>query len=139
MIEITDDIRINEADIQFNFVQSSGPGGQNVNKVASGVQLRFDANTPALPSDVRARLARVARNRITAEGVLIIDAHRYRTQEQNRQDAVERLVELIRKAAVKPKVRKKTRPTAKARRERLEAKRRRSATKRLRRRVYSDE
>ena len=138
MIEITDKIHIDEADIQFTYVQSSGPGGQNVNKVASGVQLRFDVNTPCLPEAVRGRLTQIARKRISTEGFLIIDAHRHRTQEQNRQDAIERLAELIREASVEPKSRKKTRPTAEARRKRLETKRRRSTTKLLRQRVDPD-
>ncbi|MBN1148949.1 MAG: aminoacyl-tRNA hydrolase [Anaerolineales bacterium] len=139
MIEVTDEIWIDEADLRFTFIQSSGPGGQNVNKVASGVQLRFDVHTPCLPEDVRRRLLEIARKRISAQGFLIIDAHRYRTQEQNRQDAIERLVEWVRKAAVAPKARKQTRPTAEARRRRLEAKRLRSAAKRLRQRVSSDD
>jgi ribosome-associated protein len=130
---ITPAISIDENEIQLEFVRSSGPGGQNVNRVATAVQLRFDVrNSPSLPDDVRQRLTRIAGKRVTEDGVLIIDARRYRTQERNRQDAIDRLVELIRRAARKPKVRRPTRPTAKSKRRRLEAKRRRSEKKRLR-------
>lgn len=134
MLEITDRITVNEDEIQFDFIRSSGPGGQNVNKVSSGVQLRFDVtNSPSLPEDVRKRLMRQAHNRITQEGILILEAKQYRTQEQNRQAAVERLTELIRAAAKKPKIRKRTKPSKEANRKRLEAKRRRGKIKRLRR------
>ena len=134
-IEITDQISIDESELQLDFVQGSGPGGQNVNKVASQVQLRFNVNSPSLPDDVRSRLMNIAGNRITNSGELIINAQRYRTQEQNRQDAIERLVELIREAAVPPKKRKRTHPTLASKRKRLESKRRHSEIKRLRRRV----
>jgi ribosome-associated protein len=132
MIQITPDIAINEDEVQFDFVRSSGPGGQNVNKVATAVELRFDAGSSSLPEDVRRRLASLARSRINKDGVLIIAAQRFRTQAANRQDALDRLVELIRKAAYKPPVRHKTRPTLASRQRRLETKRRRSATKQLR-------
>jgi ribosome-associated protein len=135
MIEITPQIRIEEADFSLDFVQASGPGGQNVNKVASKAQLRFNVNTPALPDEVRQRLIHLAGKRITEEGYLVIDAGRYRTQEQNRQDALFRLAEWIRKAAQKPKARLKTRPTLASRQKRLETKRRRSQLKEARRRV----
>lgn len=130
---ITSSISIDESEIQLEFVRSSGPGGQNVNRVATAVQLRFDVhNSPSLPDDVRQRLTRIAGKRVTEGGVLIIDARRYRTQERNRQDAIDRLVELVRRAARKPKVRRRTKPTAESKRRRLEAKRRRSEKKRLR-------
>jgi ribosome-associated protein len=133
MIRITPDISIREAELTLDFVRSSGPGGQNVNKVATAVQLRFDVfRSPSLPEDVRRRLVRMAGKRVSKEGVLRIDARRFRTQERNRQDAVDRLVEWIRRAAVKPKKRIKTRPTLGSRERRLEGKRRRSETKRLR-------
>jgi ribosome-associated protein len=133
MIPITRTIAIDESEIQQEFIRASGPGGQNINKVATAVQLRFDVgNSPSLPDDVRERLIRLAGRRITGDGVLIIDARRFRTQERNRQDAIDRLVTLIRKAVEKPKVRRRARPTLAAKRRWLETKRRRSQTKRLR-------
>jgi ribosome-associated protein len=133
MIQVTPTIAIDENEIHQEFIQSSGPGGQNVNKVATAVQLRFDvANSPSLPDEVRERLLSLTRRRITKEGVLVIDARRFRTQGANRQDAMERLVGLIRKAAQKPRIRRKTRPTLGSKMRRLEAKRHRAQTKRLR-------
>ena len=133
MIRVTDAIAIDEREIQEDFVRSSGPGGQNVNKVATAVQLRFDvANSPSLPDDVRQRLVRLAGKRITERGLLIVEASRFRTQERNRKDAIDRLVNLIRKAAEKPKARRRTKPTLASRQRRLEAKRRQSQAKRLR-------
>jgi ribosome-associated protein len=134
MIPVTGTISINEEEIHQEFIRASGPGGQNVNKVATAVQLRFDvAHSSSLPEDVRERLTRIAGKRMTKEGYLIIDARRFRTQEQNRQDSVARLVDLIRQAAQKPKIRKKTRPTLASRERRLESKHRRSKIKHLRR------
>ena len=134
MLRITTRLAIDEGELEETFVRSSGPGGQNVNKVASAVQLRFDAlHSPSLPSDVRQRLSKLAGSRITADGVLVIVARRFRTQERNRRDARERLAALILKAASPPKPRKATRPSADSKRRRLESKRRRSQQKKLRR------
>jgi ribosome-associated protein len=133
MIHITRSVAIDERELQEQFIRASGPGGQNVNKVATAVQLRFDARrSPSLPEAVRARLMTLAGRRMTADGVLVIDARRFRTQERNRQDALARLVELVRRAAEQPKPRRKTRPTLASRERRLETKRRRSDTKRAR-------
>jgi ribosome-associated protein len=133
MIRITDAIAIDERELEERFIRASGPGGQNVNKLSSAVQLRFDVrHSPSLPDDVRDRLERLAGNRLTRMGVLVITAQRHRTQERNRADALERLRELIRRAAVAPVPRKATRPTAGARERRLESKKRRSRIKDLR-------
>jgi len=132
-IRITDRIEIDEQEIQFNFVRASGPGGQNVNKVSTAVQLRFDIrHSPSLPAPVRERLERLAGRRLTHDGVLVISAQRYRTQERNREDAVERLTALIREASIAPVVRRATKPTAGSRRRRLETKSRLSTIKNLR-------
>jgi ribosome-associated protein len=134
MIRITPSISIGEGELEEHFIRASGPGGQNVNKLASAVQLRFDARrSPSLPDDVRARLERLAGRRLTREGVIVINAQRHRTQERNREDARERLVDLIRRAAVAPVPRRATKPTAGARERRLESKKRRSSIKGLRR------
>lgn len=134
MIRVTPSIALDEDEIQFEFVRASGPGGQKINKAATAVQLRFDVRrSPSLPDDVRERLVRLAGRRINKDGVLVLDARRFRTQERNRQDALDRLVALIRQAAQKPIPRRKTRPTLASKVRRLEAKRRRSQIKRLRR------
>jgi ribosome-associated protein len=134
MIVINSRIAIDESEIRESFIRSPGPGGQNVNKVATAVQLRFDvAHSAALPEDVRARLMQLASRRINSEGQLVIEAHEFRTQEQNRQAAKARLVQLIRQAAVKPKVRRPTKPTLASKKIRMESKRHRSELKQLRR------
>jgi ribosome-associated protein len=136
MIQVTPAISIDESEIQEHFIRASGPGGQNVNKVATAVQLRFNvAGSLSLPHDVRERLVRLAGRRVTEGGILIIEARRFRTQEQNRRDAVDRLIRLIQTAAEKPKPRRKTRPTVASKKRRLDTKRQRSEKKRLRRSV----
>lgn len=140
MIQITPTISIQENEIEFDFIRSSGPGGQNVNKVATAVQLRFDAkNSEALTEEVLARLIRLAGKRMTSEGLLIIDARRFRSQEKNRQDAINRLVALLQRASDAPKVRKKTKPTEASKLRRLQEKRQRGETKRLRKSITSSE
>lgn len=136
MIKITNNLYINEDELQYKFIRSSGPGGQKVNKTASGVQLRFDvANSPTLTEDIRKRLIQLAGRKMTEGGILIIDAQRYRTQKQNREDALERLIELIRKAASPQKERKATKPSRASKERRLRRKKRRAEKKRLRRRI----
>jgi ribosome-associated protein len=133
MLRITPDIALDDSELEEQFVRASGPGGQNVNKVSTAVQLRFNVlASPSLPDDVRMRLVILAGNRITADGDLIITAQRYRTQAQNRADVREKLAALIRAATHRPKPRRKTRPSAASRRRRLETKRRRGETKRSR-------
>lgn len=131
MIRVTRSIAIEERELVFEFVRSSGPGGQNVNKVATAVQLRFNAlASTSLPARVKERLPKVAGRRMTADGVIIIDARRFRTQERNRQDAIERLVKLLKSAAARPKPRRATKPTRASKEKRLSEKKRRSRLKR---------
>jgi ribosome-associated protein len=133
MIQITPEIALDESEIQQDFVRSSGPGGQNVNKLSTAVELRFDVlNSPSLPDDVRARLLAQAKSHITEKGILVIDAQRFRTQLANRQDALNRLTEMVRQAVKKPKIRRPTKPTKASQEKRLESKHRRSGTKQLR-------
>lgn len=139
MIRITRNIAIDEKEIRLRFVTAAGPGGQNVNKVATAVQLRFDAReSSSLPEEVRKRLLHMADRRITGRGVVVITARRYRTQERNRRDALDRLAALLRKAAARPKPRRKTKPTPASRARRLEDKRRRGESKRRRAPVVDD-
>ncbi len=134
MIRVTAQIGLDEREIEEHFVRASGPGGQNVNKLSTAVQLRFDVRgSPSLPSDVRARLERLAGSRLTRDGVLVITAQRHRTQARNRADALDRLIELIRHAAVVPVKRRPTKPTRASRERRIEGKRRRARVKHLRR------
>jgi ribosome-associated protein len=138
MIRIDDRISINEWELEERFIRASGPGGQNVNKLATAVQLRFDVrHSPSLPAQVRTRLERLAGRRLTRDGVLVINAQRHRTQERNRQDALERLIALIQRAAVAPVPRRPTKPTAGARERRLQSKKHRGSIKDLRQ-VKSD-
>jgi ribosome-associated protein len=134
MIYINHRISIDESDLHEDFIRSSGPGGQNVNKVATAVQLRFDVGTSiSLPDDVKERLIRIAGRKVTKDGELIIKAARFRTQEQNRKDALERLIDLIRKATEVPRPRRKTRPTKASKERRMDTKHRRSEVKAMRR------
>jgi len=134
VLQITPTIVLDESELHEEFVRASGPGGQNVNKVETAVQLRFNVqNSPSLPEWVRQRLRQLAGNRITDEGELIIEAKRYRSQLQNREDARAQLADLIRQATIRPKTRRKTKPTAAAQQKRLERKRQRSVTKQQRR------
>lgn len=133
MLRITNHISIDEREIEEDFVRSSGPGGQNVNKLNTAVQLRFDVrHSPSLPDEVRARLEQLAGRRLTKDGVLVLIAQRHRTQERNRQDALDRLVELIQRAAVAPVPRRPTKPTKASRKRRLDTKKRRGTIKGLR-------
>jgi ribosome-associated protein len=133
MIRIDDRISIDERELEERFIRASGPGGQNVNKLATAVQLRFDVrHSPSLPAEVRTRLERLAGRRLTRDGVLVINAQRHRTQERNRQDALDRLIALIQRAAVAPVPRRPTKPTAGARERRLQSKKHRGSIKDLR-------
>lgn len=140
MIRVTPSISIDESELSFEFVRASGPGGQNVNKVATAVQLRFDAaRTRAFGEEVFERLRRVAGSRMTREGVVVITAQRYRTQERNREDAIDRLVRMVARAAYPPRPRKKTKPTRASQERRIEEKKRRGEKKRARGAVRRDD
>jgi ribosome-associated protein len=132
MLEITSSLSIDERELTFEYIRASGPGGQNVNKVATAVQLRFDVRASSLPEDIKERLIHLAGKRITNDGILVIEAKRFRTQEQNRFDATDRFVELVKKSTVKPKARRKTKPTAASQEKRLQSKKQRSKIKQVR-------
>jgi ribosome-associated protein len=139
MIRITDEISLDETELEEAFVRASGPGGQNVNKVSSAVQLRFDARrSPSLPNDVAVRLMRIAGKRLTKDGVLVIIAQQHRTQERNRLDARDRLFAMIREAAVRPVARRATKPTKASKKRRIEGKKLRSTVKSMRGKVAFD-
>ena len=132
MLEITPTFFMDERELHFEYIRASGPGGQNVNKVATAVQMRFDIANSALASDIKGRLIRLAGNRVTADGVLMIEAKHFRTQEQNREDATQRFVDLIRRALIKPKPRKKTKPSAASKERRLKSKKVKGEIKKIR-------
>ncbi|HET9906558.1 MAG TPA: alternative ribosome rescue aminoacyl-tRNA hydrolase ArfB [Anaerolineales bacterium] len=139
MLQITPSIHIDERDLQIDYIRASGPGGQNVNKVATAAQLRFNINESALPGEAKARLIRLAGKRVTGEGILIIEAKRFRTQEQNREDAIQRFSEFVRKSFETPKARKKTKPTKASKETRLKQKKRKGEIKRLRNKsIYTE-
>jgi ribosome-associated protein len=132
MIHITPSFTIDESELQFAYIRASGPGGQNVNKVATAVQLRFDVNHASLPEEVKERLKHIAGNKITSNGELLIEAKKFRTQEQNRDDALNRFIDLMQRAFRKPKPRTKTKPTAMSKERRLRQKKERGEIKRIR-------
>jgi len=136
MIRINSSLSVPDSELDWQFIRASGPGGQKVNKASTAVQLRFDAlHSPSLPDEIKVRLLRLAGRRLSSKGVIVIDARRFRSQERNRQDALERLVNLLRRATARPRPRKLTKPPVAAKRRRLENKRRRGDLKRDRRKV----
>lgn len=140
MLRITPTLSIDDSELDERFVRSSGPGGQNVNKVSTAVELRFDAaRSPSLTEEIRTRLRSLAGSRMTADGILLIDAREHRTQAANRDEARNRLVALIRQATIRPKRRRKTKPTAGSKERRIETKKIRSSTKRHRGKVATDD
>ena len=139
MLEITPDFQIDERELQIDYIRASGPGGQNVNKVATAAQLRFNIKESSLPEEAKARLIELAGKRVTSEGILIIEAKRFRTQEQNREDAIERFIAFVRKSFERPKSRKKTKPTKTSKEARLKEKKRKGEIKRLRNKSFDPE
>ena len=139
MLEITPTLQIDERELHFDFIRSAGPGGQNVNKVATAVQLRFSIPGSSLPEPVKDRLLKLAGKRVSQDGVLIIEARSYRTQDQNKEAAIQRLVELVKKASVRPRPRRKTRPSLASKLERIKDKRQRGEVKKLRQTSRSPE
>lgn len=140
MLEITSSFHLDERELQFDYVRASGPGGQNVNKVATAVQLRFDVvNSPSLASDVKGRLIRLAGKRVNADGVLVIESRRFRTQDANREDAIKKFTDLLRRSLLPPKPRRKTKPTAASREKRLQEKKRKGEVKQTRRKSFDTE
>ncbi len=138
LLRITRSIAIDEDDIEFDFVRASGPGGQNVNKLSTAAQMRYDTKRLTMPEDMALRLARLAGQRMTKDGVIVIHAQRFRTQERNRADAIERLVELFKEAAIRPVVRRATKPTLGSKKRRLESKKRRGDIKAGRGKRFDD-
>ncbi|RPI22080.1 MAG: aminoacyl-tRNA hydrolase [Acidobacteria bacterium] len=138
MLKVTDQITLDESLIEFQFIRSGGPGGQNVNKVATTAQLRFNLESAALPPEVRQRLIRLAGKRVSQEGILILTGRRFRTQERNREDVIDRLLRLVRQAAVPPRKRRATKPSASSVRKRLEHKRHTASKKRERKDQFDD-
>ena len=139
MLEITPTFQIDERELQLDYIRASGPGGQNVNKVATAVQLRFNVNASSLPEEAKRRLTQLAGKSVTSDGILLIEAKRFRTQEQNRGDALQRFVELARRSLAKPKARQKTKPTKASKEARLKEKKRKGDIKSLRQKSFDPE